>query len=109
MGRGQPLQVGLIGLGSMGSYVAREILGGKVPGVKLLAAADIKSPSPDLLRELERHSVALVESFERLADFPVRLVLECANQKVVKECAQFFITKGMDLLIMSVGALVQGS
>ncbi len=109
MDRGQPLQVGLIGLGSMGSYVAREIIGGKVPGIKLAAAADIKSPPSDLLRELANHAVTLVESFERLADFPIKLAIECANQKVAKECAQLFIAKGMDLLIMSVGALVQGS
>jgi aspartate dehydrogenase len=109
MARGQDLEVGLIGLGSMGSYVAREILAGKVPGVKLTAAADVKSPPADLLHDLENHSVALVESYECLADYPLKLVIECASQKAVKECARFFITKGMDLLVMSVGALVQGS
>jgi aspartate dehydrogenase len=103
------LRVGLIGLGSMGSFVAREILEERVPGVQLLAAADVKPPSPELLRELENHSVAWVESFEALAPYPLELVIECANQKVVKECADFFLSRGMDLLIMSVGALVQGS
>jgi len=103
------LRVGLIGLGSMGSFVAREILEGKVPGIQLLAAADVKPPSPELLQELKSHSVPWVESFEALAPYPLQLVIECANQKVVKECAVFFLSRGMDLLIMSVGALVQGS
>jgi aspartate dehydrogenase len=103
------LPVGLIGLGSMGSFVAREIIKGEIPGIRLLAAADIRPPSPDLLQELGKHSVSLVQSFESLGNFPLRLVIECANQKVVTECADFFLAKGVDLLIMSVGALVQGS
>ena len=86
------LKVGLIGLGSMGSFVAREILEGRVPGVQLLAAADVKAPSPELLREMETHSVPWVQSFEALAPYPLELVIECANQKVVKECADFNAT-----------------
>jgi len=105
----QTLPVGLIGLGSMGSFVAREIMKGEIPGIRLLAAADIRPPSPGLLQELRQHSVSFVQSFEGLGDFPIRLVIECANQKVVAESADFFLAKGMDLLLMSVGALVQGS
>ncbi len=105
----QTLPVGLIGLGSMGSFVAREIMRGEIPGILLVAAADIKPPSPDLLQELRKHSVSVVQSFEGLGDFPIRLVIECANQKVVTECADFFLARGVDLLLMSVGALVQGS
>ena len=103
------LPVGLIGLGSMGSFVAREIMRGEIPGILLVAAADIRPPSPDLLQELRKHSVSLIQSFEGLGNFPIRLVIECANQKVVTECADFFLAKGIDLLLMSVGALVQGS
>jgi len=105
----QTLPVGLIGLGSMGSFVAREIMKGEIPGILLVAAADIRPPSPDLLKELRKHSVSLAQSFEGLGNFPIRLVIECANQKVVTECADFFLAKGIDLLLMSVGALVQGS
>jgi aspartate dehydrogenase len=103
------LKVGLIGLGSIGSYVAREMIKGKVPGVRLVAAADIKPPSSDLLRELLGHSIPVVQSFKALVDFPIQLVIECANQKVVKECADFFLSKEIDLVIMSMGALVQGT
>jgi len=103
------LPVGIIGLGSMGSFVAREIFNGHVPGIRLAGVADIKTPSPDLLQELQSHSVPLVKSFEKLADFPIKLVIECANQKVVREGADFFISRGIDLLIMSMGALLHGS
>jgi aspartate dehydrogenase len=102
------LPIGIIGMGSMGSFVARAILSGKVPGVKLLAVAEVK-PLPDgLARELASHSVTVVDSCEGLLKFPIGLALECANQKVVRECAPAIIARGIDLLIMSVGALVQG-
>ncbi len=102
------LPIGIIGMGSMGSFVARAILSGRVPGVKLLAVAEVRPLPGDLARELQSHSVSVVDSFESLRKFPIRLALECANQKVARECAPFFIANGMDLLIMSVGALVQG-
>ena len=104
----EDLPLGIIGMGSMGSFVARAILSGKVPGVKLVAVAEIRPLPDDLARELEAHSVSVVNSFEALLNFPIRLALECANQKVVRECAPLFIGKGIDLLIMSVGALMQG-
>jgi aspartate dehydrogenase len=105
----EPIPVGIIGLGSMGGFTARKILNGQVPGIRLAAVADIKPPGPVLQRELQSRSVPLVKSFQDLADFPIQLVIECANQKVVQECAGFFISRGIDLLIMSIGALVQGS
>ncbi len=100
---------GIIGLGSMGSYVAREIMKGKIAGIRLAAVADIKKPSGEFLRELESHGVAVVQSYQALGGFPLHLVIECANQEIVKECAPFFIERKMDLVVMSVGALVQGS
>lgn len=103
------ISVGIIGLGSMGSFVAREILNGNVAGIQLAAVADIKLPAPELQQELQSRSVPLVKSFQDLANLPIRLAIECANQKVVQECAGFFISRRIDLLIMSMGALVHGS
>ncbi len=103
------IRAGIIGLGSMGSFVAREILKGEVPGIRLAGIADIKPPAPGLRQKLQSQSVPLVNSFKDLADFPIQLIIECANQKVVLECAHFFIARRIHLLIMSVGALVQGS
>ena len=104
----QNLSIGIIGMGSMGSFVARAILSGKVPDVKLLAVTEVRPLPEDLARELEAHSVSVVGSFEALLKFPIRLAVECANQEVARECAPSVISKGIDLLIMSVGALVQG-
>jgi len=103
------LTVGIIGVGSMGSYVARSILKGEVEGAQLVAVADSVPPPKDLLEELQSHSVAVVSSFSALLDYPLRLVVECANQDVARKCSDLFVSNGISVLIMSVGALVHGS
>jgi len=103
------LRVGLIGLGSIGSYIARSIMNGEAPGTTLIAAADPISPSQDLIQELQDHSVTIVDSFSSLLNLPLKVVLECANQKVVQMCAASFLSKGISLIIMSIGALIQDS
>jgi aspartate dehydrogenase len=102
------LPIGIVGMGSMGSFVARAILTGKIPGVKLVAVAEINPLPDDLLREFHSRAITVVDSFSSLLNFPIKLAVECANQKVAQGCAPFFITNGIDLLIMSVGALVHG-
>jgi aspartate dehydrogenase len=103
------LPIGIIGMGSMGTFVTRAILTGKIPGVKLVAVAEITPLPDDLLREFHSHSITVMDSFSSLLEFPIKLAVECANQKVARECAPFFIAKGIDLLIMSVGSLVHGA
>jgi aspartate dehydrogenase len=103
------LPIGLIGAGSMGSHVARAILRGEAGRTALLAVADPVPPSQNLLEEFRSRSVVFVDSFASLADMPIRLAVECANQEGVRRSAALFLSKGIDLLIMSVGALVQGS
>lgn len=107
--RTKSLPIGIIGTGSIGSYVARAILSGEVEGATLVAVADISPLSEKLLNELQHHSVAVVNSFSSLLEFPLKLVVECANQEVIRKCANLVISKKMDLIIMSVGALVHGS
>ncbi len=108
-GRRASLPIGIIGVGSMGRYVARAILRGEVEGAILVAVADPVPPPQEFIEELQRHSVARVDSFISLLEFPIRLAVECASQEVVRQCAGLFLSKGIDLLIMSVGALTQGS
>lgn len=91
----------------MGRYVADALLRGDVEGAVLTAVADIASPPEDFLKRLGDHSVAFVDRFDQLTRYPLRLVVECANQAAVRQCAGYFVSKGIDLVLMSVGALVE--
>jgi aspartate dehydrogenase len=107
--RRKSLPIGIIGAGSIGSFLARSIVRGEVEGIILVAVADILPLPKEFLEELRSHSVAVVDSFTSLLEFPLKLVVECANQEVVRKCADMVISKKINLLIMSVGALVHGS
>jgi aspartate dehydrogenase len=98
--------VAIIGAGAMGTFVAKTLLGGEVEGYKVTVMADPVPPFSEFLEELHEHAVTVVDSYAKLMQFPVKLVIECANQQVVRECAEFFLTHRVDLVIMSVGALV---
>jgi aspartate dehydrogenase len=103
------LPIGIIGAGSIGRYVADAILQGDVKGAVLTAVSDICPPPDDFLARLKSRSVAFVDRFEQLTRFPVKLVVECANQEAARQCSDYFISRGIDLVIMSVGALVDGN
>lgn len=104
----EALPIGIIGAGSMGRYVAKALLAGDVEGAVLTAVADIVLPPEDFLKRLADHSVAYVDRFELLTRHPIRLVIECANQGAARQCAGYFVSKGIDLVLMSVGALIDG-
>lgn len=103
------LSIGIIGAGTIGGYLARAILRGEVKRARLAAVADIVPPCGALGEELRDHHVPVVSSFTDLLDYPVRLVIECANQEVLGQCARLFVSRGIDLMVMSVGALVHGT
>jgi aspartate dehydrogenase len=103
------LGVGIIGLGSIGGFVAQQIMKAKVTGAKLIAVADVKSPSESLANMLERNGVSLFGSYHELVDPNIDLIVECANQALVGQCARFFIARGIDMVVMSVGAFADNA
>lgn len=104
--KNQAVNIGIIGSGSIGTFLSRAILQGEVEGARLAAVAEVAPIPEDLDREFKAHRVSLVKSFQALADFPLNLVVECANQEVAIQCVPFFLDLGMDLVIMSTGVFV---
>ena len=90
----------------MGAFISRAILKGEVENLKLSAVAEILPISEKLSQAFKAHGVSLRDSFEALAEFPLNLVIECANQAVAKECIPFFINRGLDVVVMSTGVFV---
>ena len=48
------LGVGIIGLGSIGGFVAQQVINGKVPGASLIAVANVERPPLDLSKKLDK-------------------------------------------------------
>ncbi|MEM2935717.1 MAG: aspartate dehydrogenase [Candidatus Bathyarchaeia archaeon] len=102
-----PLGVGLIGCGAIGTVLARAIDNGQAGDVRLVMVYDlVAEKSHILVRKLTRKP-RIIQSFKELIECgDVDLVIEAASQGAVKEYASKVLRAGKDLMIMSVGALV---
>lgn len=90
-----PKRVGVIGHGSIGAHVAREIHAGAVPGASLECLVEVKP--------IKDPPVEQVEIDEAIARCD--LLVECAGQPMVRAHAVDVLSAGVDLLITSVGAV----
>jgi aspartate dehydrogenase len=101
------LGVGLIGCGAIGTVLACAIDKGEAGSTHLAVVYDrIKEKSNILCGKLVRKP-KIAESFEELiACEDVDLVVEAASQEAVRAYALRVLRAGKDLMIMSVGALV---
>ncbi|MCD6231099.1 aspartate dehydrogenase [Candidatus Aerophobetes bacterium] len=98
------MKVGLIGCGAIGTEIAQAI-DRKIPQMNLLAMCDIKKEKAKKLRELLREKPLLV-NFRELLEL-VDLVIEAASPEIVGELVEGVIKRGKDILVMSVGGMVE--
>lgn len=98
------MQVALIGWGAMGRVIGKAILAQEVPGVQLTSVAEMR-PSGEVQEMSLKRGFALVEEPERLLEYSSDLVIEAAEQEIVRRYAALFLKAKKHLMIMSVGAL----
>jgi aspartate dehydrogenase len=94
--RGTDLRVALLGHGAVGKVVARELLAGAVEGATLVAVVNRSAPAG-----LPVPHLGLEQAVE-LSD----VVVECAGADAVREAIEPVLSAGRDLLVSSVGALL---
>ena len=101
------LSVGLIGCGALGSSLARLIDSGKAGEVSLVALYDLDREKAFRLGAEFGHAPLVARSKEEFFSAPVmQLVVEAASQQAVEEHGESVLNSGRDLLVMSVGALL---
>jgi aspartate dehydrogenase len=101
------LKVGLIGCGAIGTSIAEGIRDGRAGDVVLSAICDVDEGRLRRLKErLPGREIDHVTNPEELIALrSLDLIVEAANQGVVKDHAESAIASGKSLMIMSVGAL----
>lgn len=99
-------KIGLVGCGAIGSELAAAIDSGKVANAKLVALFDIRQESAKKLARQLRRKPAVARTARELAARDVDLVVEAASQEAVRRYARIFLDSNHDLMIMSVGALL---
>lgn len=98
-------RIGLLGCGAMGTAIAEAVSGGRVPGAQLARVYDEDGPrSASLAGRLP--GVEAPANSHLLSSRPVDLVVEAASQEAVKSAGLGVLQNRSDLVVMSVGALL---
>lgn len=97
------LKIGLVGCGAIGTEIARAIDSGDI-AAELVAVFDRNEDrAGELLRDLKTQpKLSCLEDLVERSD----IVVEAASQRAVAEVAKAALERGRDLMIMSVGALL---
>jgi aspartate dehydrogenase len=95
------MKLGIIGCGAIGTDVGKAA--DKMKEIEKIFLFDIKTnASRKLCNSLKKAEIKPVKEFLRDVD----IVFEAASQKAVEEYAELIISSGKDLVIMSVGSLL---
>jgi aspartate dehydrogenase len=101
-------KIGLLGCGAIGTQIALAIDSGKIPA-ELTHVYDFDKTKSEILVSKLKKKPIIVENPHLLSSNPVDIVVEAASQDAVKNHALSIIQNRKDLMIMSVGALLDES
>jgi aspartate dehydrogenase len=98
-------KVGIIGCGTIGSELARSI-GDLIDNVILVSVFDTYIDAANKLANKLKKSVTVAQTIEEFLSQPMDIVVEAASQEAVRKYAKSVLERGINIMIMSVGALL---
>ena len=101
-------KIGLLGCGAIGTQIALAIESGKIPATLTHVYDGSKEASASLVKKLKNKPMIVANS-HLLSSYPIDIVVEAASQEAVKDVALSVLQNKRDLMIMSVGALLDES
>jgi aspartate dehydrogenase len=101
-------RIGLLGCGAIGTEIALAIDSGKIPA-KLTHIYDFSKSTSAILASKLQNKPQITENVGLLAATPVDIIVEAASQDAVRDNALSILQNRKDLMIMSVGALLDES
>jgi len=101
-------KIGLLGCGAIGTQIALAIDSGNIHAT-LTHVYDQSKEASDLLVSKLKNKPEIVENSHLLSSNPIDLVVEAASQDAVRDVALSVLQNRKDLMIMSVGALLDES
>ena len=101
-------RIGLLGCGAIGTDIALAIDSGKI-SAKLTHVYDFSNDTSKKLVQRLQNKPQITENVGLLAAAPVDLIVEAASQDAIRDSALSILQNKKDLMIMSVGALLDES
>lgn len=105
----QGLRIGLIGVGSIGRFLLDSIHKGLAGNVRVVVISGLIETDEQLAELAGKYNCGYTRDLSNLAKFEPEVVVEAAAQEVVRQWAIPVLEQGLDLLVMSVGALADES
>lgn len=100
------LKIGIVGCGAIGSSLARALVGDLAKKAALVSLYDIDiSKARGLSRAVSKNDRLAAGRIERLIE-KSQLVIECASSRSSFAIAKKVLTKGRDIMMMSIGGIV---
>lgn len=99
------MRIGLIGTGAIGRSISDAILGGGIKNAEVKIIGDIND-TPILRSMASTHKCRYTTDCHEFNDLHLDIVVEAASQQAVLEYAEYFLSKGISMMVMSIGALV---
>lgn len=103
------IRIGLLGCGAIGTQIALAVDSGIIPNAVITHVYDYSKEASSSLVERLTNRPEIVENSHLLSSHPVNIVVEAASQSAVRDVALSVLQNKRDLMIMSVGALLDES
>jgi aspartate dehydrogenase len=100
------MRVCLVGCGAIGNVIAKAIDDGKAGECELIAVCDIKKEAAEEMVSGLNKEPKILATLEEVLALDADLVIEAASQRAVQIFGKPVLDSGKDIMIMSVGALV---
>ena len=101
-------RIGLLGCGAIGTTIAQAIDSAKIDA-KLTHVYDESLDASKLLVSTLDLKPVIAQNAHMLSSYPIDIIVEAASQDAVRDCALSVIQNKCDLVVMSVGALLDES
>lgn len=99
------MRIGLIGCGNIGRFLLDSLnINGVIPGCRIEATLQTNHELPEDI--VPKYGVEAYTDLDLFLQAEIDLVIEAANLQVVKQYAERILESGKNLVIISVGALV---
>jgi aspartate dehydrogenase len=99
------VKLAIIGTGAIASYLAEAIRRGKAGAARIVAMADTIHMRPRLEEAASHYRCAWSTDVLQLPCYGPDIVIEAASAQVIRQYAIPLLDRGVDLLVMSAGAL----
>jgi aspartate dehydrogenase len=102
------VKLAIIGTGAIASYLAAAIECGKAGAARIVALTDTTQMRSRLEETAAHYRCAWTTDILTLPDYGPDIVIEAASPEVIRQYAIPLLDRGVDLLVMSAGALADG-